>query len=157
MKNEVINKLLADRDITLTSLRQEILVILALSNKPMGAYDILNQLKKKRPNAQPPTVYRVLNFFLEVKLIHRIEAQNAYVCCSHASGQASHKAILLLCQTCGKGFEFEDKAIFESIAKFSKKNSIALDDTLIQMNGICQNCLANPAISADTVKRLKHV
>jgi len=141
MKNTLLETLLADKSVTLTPLRQDILSILAANHKPMGAYDILNKLKKKRPNAEPPTVYRVLEFLIEAKMIHRIEAQNAYVCCAHLSQDKNlHKTILLICKNCNKSFEFEDKNIFDAINKFAKKNSVEIDDTLIEMKGLCENC-----------------
>ena len=138
------NKLLANNNILLTPLRQAILAILHDSNKPLGAYEILNKLKKKRPNAEPPTVYRVLQFLIEAKIVHRIEALNAYVCCSHmADNKSSHEAILLLCKVCNKSFEFEDKNIFESLTQFSKKHTIKIDDALIEIKGTCQNCISS--------------
>ena len=57
----------------LTPLRQDILDILRANNKPLGAYEILEKLKHKRPNAEPPTVYRVLDFLIDSKCVHRIE------------------------------------------------------------------------------------
>ncbi len=127
----------------LTPLRQDILAILRSNSKPLGAYDILNRLKKKRPNAEPPTVYRVLDFLITAKFIHRIEAQNTYVCCSHPSDEDSHKTLLFLCKNCDKSFEFEDKIIFDSINKFSKKYKLEVDDALIEIKGLCQDCFSS--------------
>ncbi|SRR5579883_594009 len=142
MKNK-LNTILADANFTLTPLRQDILSILATHQEPLGAYDILNKLRRKRPNAEPPTVYRVLDFLIETKLVHRIEAQNTYIFCSHLSHDKSlHKAILLLCKSCKKTFELEDKNIFEAISKFAKKNVLEVDDALIEMKGICKNCFS---------------
>ncbi len=127
--------------VKITPLRQDILNVLQASKKPLGAYDILGKLKKKRPNAEPPTVYRVLDFLVDAKLVHRIESQNAYVCCSsHTHDSISHQALLLSCQNCKNSFEFEDKNIFASIAKFSKNFGLTIDDALIEMKGLCQNC-----------------
>jgi len=142
MKIKQLNELLEKNEITLTPLRQDILSILLSSIKPLGAYDILNKLKKKRPKAEPPTVYRVLDFLIEAKVIHRIEAQNTYVCCQHLTDNLSaHQAILVLCHKCSKSYEYEDKNIFESLANFAKNNKLRLDDGLIEMEGLCTNCI----------------
>ncbi len=140
MKTE-LSKLFTEKGITLTPLRKDILSIMLSNKKPMGAYDILNKLKKKRPNAEPPTVYRVLDFLIGIQLIHRIEAQNTYVCCTHlADDKAIHKAILLLCNHCHKSYEFTDKYVFDAITKFAKTNNVGVDDALIEMKGVCQQC-----------------
>lgn len=131
----------ATRNIKLTTLRKEIFSILFHKNKPMGAYEVLEKLKKKRSNAEPPTVYRVLKWLVDAHLIHRIEAQNSYICCSMASGKKQlHKAILLSCGNCLKSYEYEDANIFGSIKKFIEKYKVEIDDTLIEMKGLCAKC-----------------
>ena len=143
MKNELINQLYTDKNIKLTQLRKEILTILYVKKKPMGAYDILEKLKKKRTNAEPPTVYRVLDFLVEKKLIHRIESQNTYVCCSQlAKDSAPHKAILFFCKQCQTCNEFKDDNLFLSIVKFSTEHQLQVDDSPIEIMGVCQSCLA---------------
>lgn len=138
MKSDLLNKLLKNNEVRITPLRQDILSILAHCKKPIGAYDILGKLRQKRPNAEPPTVYRVLDFLVEAKLIHRVEKQNAYVCCSHHKN--IHKTILFLCNKCHNTFEFEDETISDAISRFSKRQSIKIDDALIEMKGLCKNC-----------------
>lgn len=128
--------------IKLTPLRKEVLTILHEKNAPMGAYEILEELKKQRTNAEPPTVYRVLNFLVEKKLIHRIESQNTYVCCSQlAKDPTQHQAILFSCTNCQTSSEFNDDDVFTSIMKFSAKNQLKADDSVIEMTGLCQKCL----------------
>lgn len=136
-----IQQLFTIHGIKPTPLRQDILLILFESHKPLGAYDILNKLKKKRPNAEPPTVYRVLDFLIENNIIHRVDAQNTYVCCAHwADGHVSHKTILLSCNRCTRSFEYKDKNIFDSLSIFAKQNNLFLDDDLIKIRGFCSRC-----------------
>lgn len=141
MKNEVLDKLYTNKNIKLTELRKDILTILSIKNKPMGAYDILEKLKEKRTSAEPPTVYRVLNFLVENKLIHRIESQNTYVCCSQLNeNQTEHQTILFFCRQCQTCYEFKNNDVFLSILQFSEKNHLKVDDSLIELSGICQKC-----------------
>ncbi len=138
-----LHTLLADVNFTVTPLRKDIIDILSKSSKPLGAYDILKKLRKKRPNAEPPTVYRVLDFLIETKVIHRIETKNTYIFCSHLShDEPLHQALLLSCKKCQNSYELEDKKIFDAIQQFSKKNRIKIDDTLIEMNGVCRKCFS---------------
>jgi Fur family zinc uptake transcriptional regulator len=141
MENEVLNKFCEERNIKLTALRKDILAILYLQKQPMGAYDLLRNLKKKRPNAEPPTVYRVLEYLMNVELVHRIESQNTYVCCSQLlNSKMPHKAILLCCKKCEKTEEFGDSYVLQAIEKFAEKYHVEVDDALIEIKGICQKC-----------------
>lgn len=143
MRNELINHLCEKQNIKLTQLRRDIFNILFTKNKPMGAYDILEKLKKKRTNAEPPTVYRVLNYFVEKNIIHRIESQNTYICCSHLTKDSSHhQAILFFCKLCQQSYEYESTDVFHSILQFSQQNHLKIDDSLIEINGICQTCFS---------------
>lgn len=142
MKNVSFDDFCILKNIKLTALRKDILYILFKKNKPMGAYDILEKLKKKRNSAEPPTVYRVLKWLVDAKLVHRIESQNRYVFCSRFDDkQVLHKTILISCGNCHKSYEFEDPAISHSIEKFIEKHKIEVDDTLIEMRGFCTECL----------------
>lgn len=144
MPNKLLAQFCSKKNITLTPLRQDILKIIYSDKSPLGAYDILNKLKKKRPNAEPPTVYRVLEFLMEAKLIHRIESQNTYVVCSHlAESSQLHLAILLFCKKCRNSFEFEDKNIVQSLKKLAVKNSLEIDSSVIEIQGTCKKCLAS--------------
>lgn len=141
-KNELLTQICVNQNIKLTALRKDVLSILLSKQVPMGAYDILEKLKKKRPNAEPPTVYRVLDFLADAKLVHRIESQNAYVCCTQLGNILSeHKAVLLFCKQCQQSFEVRENDILLAIKKIAKKHAFAVDDALIEMKGICQTCL----------------
>lgn len=141
MEKKLLNNILMHKNIKLTQLRKDVLTILYEKNQPMGAYTILEKLKKKRVNAEPPTVYRVLKFLSEEKLVHRIESKNTYVCCSGLMEEVTeHKAILLLCKKCHKSYEFKDRNVFLSIIKFANKHHLDIDDSLIEMTGTCQQC-----------------
>ncbi len=139
--SNLLYKLCADRHITLTPLRKEVLYILYQKKIPIRAYDLLAILKKTYPATEPPSVYRVLNFFIEKNLVHRIESQNAYVYCeSWKDDQPAHKTILLLCKKCNKSTEFIDNDFHTHLSVFSNKNKIQIEDSLIEVKGICASC-----------------
>lgn len=149
MTNKLLLKLQNNKNIKLTSLRYDVLQILFTSNKAIGAYDILAKLKKQRPNAEPMTVYRVLDYLVTAKLAHRIESQNTFVCCSSLIEENNHhKAILHICTSCGGSHEFEDKNVFLAIEKFAKENSLKIDDSLLEIKGICNKCLTRKKSSS---------
>lgn len=128
-------------EIKLTPLRKDVLNILKNSSGPMGAYEILDKLKAIRSGAEPPTVYRVLNYLVEKHLIHRIESQNAYVSCSHfIDSPALHHAILFSCKKCGSSREFQNEEIFKVITRFSAENQLRIENSFFEMTGMCGEC-----------------
>ncbi len=62
----------------------------------MGAYDLLERIKSQtdRP-ADPPTVYKTLDFILEKGLNHHLTTINTYKQCRQP--REGHQAAFLLC------------------------------------------------------------
>jgi Fur family zinc uptake transcriptional regulator len=142
MEKVNIKDLLVDSDLNLTVLRKDIFNILFNEKEPLSAYEILAKLKKIRPNAEPPTVYRVLAYLIEKKLIHRIESNNQYVCCSLLSEfKNKYHGILFICDKCLKSFEYLETNVKNFLEKFSKKNNLFVKNSLIELKGICHNCM----------------
>jgi Fe2+ or Zn2+ uptake regulation protein len=63
-----LKTMVADNGLKMTALRQDLLEIFLKTKKPISAYDALDLLKHKRPNAKPPTVYRVIEYFVVTNL-----------------------------------------------------------------------------------------
>lgn len=142
LKTEILNKLSSDSELRITHLRKDVLSILLCAKKPLTAYEILGLLKKKRPNAEPPTVYRVLDYLLEKKLIHKIQASNQYVCCSNLSNfKDQYHGVLFLCDLCAQAYEFIEEGLRPFIEKLSTKRHFSISNSLIEIKGICQKCL----------------
>lgn len=53
-------KLCAQRGVRLTPQRLEVLRLMSLQQGAISAYDLLDLLREKEPQAKPPTVYRAL-------------------------------------------------------------------------------------------------
>lgn len=141
MKKKLTAFSLSKNQIKITPLRRDILSILSTAKNPLSAYDVLEKLKKIRKGAEPPTVYRVLDFLEEAKMVHRIQSQKTYVCCSQrAYPGIQHETVLLFCRKCKKSFEYEGKEISRSIKQFAAQNKFIIDDTLIEIKGTCHRC-----------------
>lgn len=83
----------------MTDLRLSVLEIIASSDKPLGAYDILDAMRAIIDNPKPPTAYRAIEFLKEHGFVHRIESLNAYVAC-HA-GHRHEGSQYMICDSCG--------------------------------------------------------
>ncbi|MCK5914330.1 MAG: transcriptional repressor, partial [Desulfuromusa sp.] len=61
-----------------TAIRRRVFELVWQQHKPIGAYEVLEKLQQDG-RAAPPTVYRALDFLLELGLVHRIASLNAFV------------------------------------------------------------------------------
>ncbi len=83
-----------------TPIRRQVLQALLSSHRPLGAYEVIDELAKSMPRPAPITVYRALDFLMENGLVHRIESRNAFLACAHDHDETSMVAFLI-CDHCG--------------------------------------------------------
>lgn len=126
------------RGVRMTRGRRLILQLVLARPGVVKAYDLLNDLKKLRGKADPPTVYRALEFFVEHGLMHRVEGMNGFVLCRHFCH--AHESILLCCEKCHRVEELPLVEGFASIKELCARYNFSLNSTLIMLNGYCQQC-----------------
>ncbi|OYV39589.1 MAG: transcriptional repressor [Rhodospirillales bacterium 20-64-7] len=125
----------------LTELRRSVLALILAADGPLTAYQLLDQLKRDRPGAVPPTIYRALEFLLENRLIHRLERLNAFIPCSEAE-HAHDAAQFLICGRCGSVAELEDPAIGEALARAAQRTGFKPQRAVVEVEGLCAACAA---------------
>lgn len=123
----------------LTSLRKDILQILAQVNLPLGAYAILEILRKTRQSAEPPTVYRVLEFLEKQNVVHRLSHNNTYILCQNLDHE-HQTSIVFTCKKCQHSAEFIDSKISNYLARISVEHHIILENQVLEVTGECKNC-----------------
>lgn len=123
----------------LTSLRRSILYILWHTKKPLKAYEILNALLQNKQNSKPSTIYRVLDYFVALRLVHKIDSIQSYTLC-HQPKERLPREILMVCNHCFGVHESYDQALIETIQNLAKKNLFQLGQDVIELKGLCQNC-----------------
>lgn len=131
------------RGAQLTELRRRVLGLVLESSRPMGAYELLDQLRAGRKTAAPPTVYRALDFLLEHGLIHKVEKLSAFVGCNHrCEGEhiEAHAAQFLICKRCGRAAELDDSEVGEALARAAQRNGFALSSATVEAEGVCAEC-----------------
>ena len=137
-------QLLCDaRGARLTDLRREVLGLILQADAPTGAYDLLDQLRRTRHGAAPPTVYRALDFLLEHGLIHRVERLAAFVgCVAHEPTQDGHAAQFLICRSCGHVIELDDHELADALAGAAGRLGFIVGSATIEAEGQCATCAA---------------
>ncbi len=130
-------KLCEQRGGRLTPLRRRVLTLLLESEGPAKAYDLLGQLGEDGA-AKPPSVYRSLDFLLEMGLAHRIESLNAFVACGHWGH--GHAAVFLICDACGSAGELHAGDSAKKLTQEVEATKFKLRSAVIEVRGLCPNC-----------------
>ena len=128
------------RGLRLTPLRLRVLEMVAASDKPVKAYDLLDQLKDERAGAAPPTVYRALDFLLENSFIHKLESINAYVSCHHP--EEAHQVPFLICDVCAGAIEICDERVAALLAGQAQEHGFKPRAQTLEVHGLCARCAA---------------
>ncbi len=127
------------RGLRLTTLRKEVLQLIASSGRPVKAYDLLDALRSNRSGAAPPTVYRALDFLMEHGFVHKIESMNAFMGCHHLT-TAQHSGPFLICDVCQTAFELDDKGINQVISAQADTLGFAPRSQTVEVHGVCSQC-----------------
>lgn len=128
------------RGVRLTELRRRVLELVWGRHQPVGAYELLGELRAERRGAAPATVYRALEFLLEQGLVHRIESLSAFVGCGEP-GQP-HSGQFLICRRCRTVAELDDVDAAGVLARSAAKAGFRVDRQTVELSGLCPACVA---------------
>lgn len=130
--------LCATQGARLTELRRAVLELVWRGHEPVGAYALLDALKRSHPNAAPPTIYRALEFLAARGLIHRIESLNAYIGCDHP--ERPHEGQFLICAKCSNAAEIDDPGVARALSKSASGLGFAVTHQTVELSGLCPSC-----------------
>lgn len=121
-----------------TEPRQYVLAIIAEAKKPIGAYDVLEQLAKHIDNPKPPTAYRAIEFLSEHGFIHRIESLNAYISCH--SDHRHQGSQFMICDDCGTVIETHLCHLPAPLADKTVAAGFHMNRWNVELHGQCHQC-----------------
>jgi Fur family zinc uptake transcriptional regulator len=131
----------------LTALRRDVLALIWESHQPVKAYDLMARLPRGgSAPAQPPTIYRTLDFLLAQGLIHRLDSINAYTGCGHP--RHHEDCYFLLCQDCGLAEECCSPALAKAIGDAGDERDFTARTTTLEIMGLCARCRDNDTAPA---------
>lgn len=130
-----------ERGLRFTRLRKRVLELVWNSHKPVGAYDILEQLGGDGRKAAPPTVYRALDFLIEADLVHRLDSLNAFIGCPDP--QRSHTGQFLICVRCRSVAELDDPDIVAVVERKAADMGFTATHQMLEIQGLCRACSSN--------------
>jgi Fur family transcriptional regulator, zinc uptake regulator len=122
----------------LTDIRRRVLELVWRNHAPVGAYDLLDEIRKDGRIAAPPTVYRALDFLREQGLVHRLESLNAFVGCTRPD--RAHVSQFLICTGCQAVAELDAPEVGSAVSQSAAKAGFVVDRMTIEMHGLCPVC-----------------
>lgn len=138
-KLEKILTRLQDIKIRVTPVREKILMEFVQTRHSMSHAEILNRINNQFDRV---TVYRTLNLFCKIKLLHKIknESPSTYFALNpdfiSQSGDKHSKHIHFSCRLCGQIFCLDNNIN----PKFKLPDSFLIDNYEISAQGTCANC-----------------
>jgi len=128
----------------LTEKRKLILSGLIQSEKAMSAYELIDYCKAHfDENISAMTMYRVLEFLEEERLVHKLNLSNKYIACSHVVCDHEHDEapFFLICNSCNN---VEETSIMRSMMTALKKrieqSHCQLVSSQLEVFCLCQSC-----------------
>jgi Fur family zinc uptake transcriptional regulator len=131
--------LCAARGARLTPIRRQVLETLAARHRPLGAYEIIDQLAERTKRLAPITIYRALDFLVENGLVHRIESRNAFLACIN-NHQSSDIVVFLICERCGSVGEAPSNSVAETLTAAARAAGFTPHAPVIEISGVCTHC-----------------
>jgi Fe2+/Zn2+ uptake regulation proteins len=123
----------------LTALRRRTLELLWEHDQPIGAYELIELLRRSDSRAvAPPTVYRALDFLIGQGLVARIASRNAYVPRVHPERRQT--SMFLVCSLCGRSAELEDHRIERLLGEDATAIGFRISRPVIELEGVCLQC-----------------
>ena len=123
----------------LTSVRRDVVIAMSKLHEAQTAYQILAELNKKRtPKLSAMSLYRTLDFLIELGMVVKLESQNTYKLCPEHNHNHSH--LMMVCDDCGETQEIDDHAAAEKLQALARKHGHTLKHHVIELHGICSHC-----------------
>ena len=129
--------------VRLTDKRKLILSGLLTSGKPMSAYELAGYCKQETSEVMPvASVYRMLEFFQQKRLVQRLSLANKYVFSEHSYLNHCHEGFLfLICVKCQKVKKIQLGNIIEELKQGVLEAGFDLMNSQLEINCVCDDCI----------------
>ena len=132
----------------LTNKRKQVLSGLLLSEKALSAYELVDYCKNEFGDELPAmSVYRILNFLQDERLVHKLNLANKYVACSHIACEHTHEIPqFLICGECQRVEEISiSKPTINNLQQSIDDVGFHLISPQLEMNCLCDSCFSSAA------------
>lgn len=124
---------------TLTPQRLSVLKALPSDGQPISAYALKDLLESQSMRYNISTIYRVLDFWVALGVVHKVNSASTYVLCQ--DHHTHHLHVLQTCTECqqvveacevSQAFQLPEQAAFEPSPQ-----------QVIELTGLCKDCQAD--------------
>jgi len=132
-----------EQGVKLTAKRENVLVSIIKAGEAVSAYELAELYREEFNQAIPAmSVYRILDFLVELSLVHKLTSANKYIACSHISCSHSHALPqFLICENCQVVTEIGIKnAVIEELKASVEKTGFTLTTQQLELKGLCSKC-----------------
>ena len=136
---ELLNICLKNKK-SLTPSRTLVIKTLSRHSKPRSAYDLQDEInRQENTKLNISTIYRVLDFWINIGLIHKISSINKYLVCLTPNEKHTH--MLNFCTVCEKVVETCNEKMGLNLKKSTKKLKLSFNTSHpVEIPVICSNC-----------------
>lgn len=122
-----------------TPLRLAVLRLLLLrEGRFMTAYELLAGVRETHGPVQAMTIYRVLEFLIDQRLVLRLDTVNGYVACEHTA-QGGHR-IFAICIRCGRVSEIQAEAVHDMLKEEMARVGFTMEEDRTEIRAACGSC-----------------
>lgn len=129
--------------VNLTPKRQNVLTLLLESASPLSAYDIVEQYRQSFGDSLPAmSVYRMLTFLVENRLVHKLETTNQFLACAHITCDHQHEVPqFLICDRCHSVEEVGlRRTLVKELHESVEKTGFVVANRQLELHGTCAAC-----------------
>ena len=125
---------------SLTPSRTLVIKTLSKHKKPISAYELRDEINNiEDVNINISQIYRVLEFWIDLGLIHKISSINKFLLC--ITPEEKHTHMLNFCTVCEKVFETCNEQMGLNLKKSTAKLDLAFNNTCsVEIPVICPQC-----------------
>ena len=128
---------LQEASLKATPIRLAVLKFLEFTDQPVDTQSIINYLKKERINADPATIFRMMNDFVEKGITKEVQLVKGKVHYELISKGDHHH---LICEKCGRIEAVEDNFVPLMEKELAKKHEFLIKRHSLEFFGLCRNC-----------------
>ncbi len=135
---DIFNNFLKEKKLKRTVQREIILETFLKTERHITPEDLYRMLKRKHPNIGLSTIYRTLKLFADCNLARELHRPDGSSVFEHKYDHPHHDH--LVCEKCGKYFEFFDEIIEEQQKKIVESNNFKMTGHRLEIFGVCSKC-----------------
>ncbi|MEP1230938.1 MAG: transcriptional repressor [Litorimonas sp.] len=126
--------LIAPKGGRFTAIRKHVYHVLLKASHPLGAYEIIDELKGIG-SQQPPTVYRALSWLMDHGLVAKIAYNSRFT--TIPIGVEADDLAFVICRECGGTDTLEAPGLSKSLHQTAKERGFKDTKMVMEIIGLC--------------------